>query len=233
MIRTILGDNNFLIKEVSPLSVSLVYGDCVYEEIDFNWARLSYDTLVEGGILIVQTDWHTQYKYRNYLQHVLGMNFVNHLVWRNEWGNHPKNRFHQCYDDILVYSKGKDYKFYPDRIQVPKATAKTKLNPSGRQTKTATAWIDDIVLTTTSLERVKKSDGRNIRWQKPLKLYDRIILPFTDIFDTILDPFMGSGSLGLWSKMNSRNYIGMESDEVVYNLALERIDNEPEKMLKV
>ena len=150
----------------------------------------------------------------------MGANFINHLVWKNEWGNHPRNKFHQCYDDILIFSKGKDYKFYPDRIQVPKATANTKLNPSGRTTKTATAWIDDITLTTTSRERVKKTDGHNIRWQKPLKLYDRIILPFSDFSDNILDPFSGSGSLAKWCLLNNRNYYGIEIDKEVYEISV-------------
>lgn len=223
-INPIQGDNRIQLISVAG-SMNLVYGDCVYEELDFKWTELSYDKLLQGGILIVQTDWHTQHRYRIYLEDILGMNFVNHLVWKNEWGNHPKNRFHQCYDDILIYSKGKDYKFYPDRIQVPKATANTKLNPSGRNTKTATAWIDDIVLTTTAKERVKKKDGHNIRWQKPLRLYDRIILPFTDKLDNILDPFMGSGSLAKWCQKNERNYTGIEYDEEVYELAQKNLAN--------
>ena len=223
-LKTYLGDQKILINSKAPLS-DLVYGDCIYESKDFEWLDLSWEKLVQGGIIIVQTDWHTQHLYRNRLQYYLGANFVNHLVWKNEWGKPPSKKFHQCYDDILVFSKGKDYKFYPERIQVPKATAKSSgLNPSGRTTKKATAWIDDITLTTVAKERIKK-DGKNIRWQKPLKLYDRIILPFTDIFDTILDPFMGSGSLGKWSKLNQRNYVGFEIDEKVYRIAVENIYN--------
>lgn len=216
------GDNKIQLNSIA-IYMHLVYGDCIYESVDFKWVEMCYEKLLPGGILIVQTDWHTQYKYRNFLQHVLGMNFVNHAVWKNEWGNHPKDRMHQCYDDILIYSKGKDYKFYPERIQVPKATANTKLNPSGRDTKTATAWIDDIVLTTTAKERVKDKNGKNVRWQKPLKLYDRIIAPFTDFSDNILDPFMGVGSLGLWSKTNNRNYWGIESDREICDLAVRNI----------
>jgi DNA modification methylase len=216
-----LKDQKFrLISEAR--SINLVYGDCIYESRDLSWVEKAYGTLVQGGILIVQTDWHTQHEYRTCLQN-MGANFVNHLVWKNEWGNHPKDRFHQCYDDILIYSKGKDYKFYPQRIQVPKATAKTKLNPSGRETKTATAWIDDIVLTTTSKERVKQKDGHNARWQKPLRLYDRIILPFTDFFDRILDPFMGVSTLGKWCRDNQRNYIGTELYDDVYELAVKNL----------
>lgn len=217
-------DNKSQLKLLAGSMISLVYGDCIYESLDLDWVELSHECLVDGGILIVQTDWHTNYIYRDYAENYLGMNFINHLVWKNEWGNHPKDRFHQCYDDILIFSKGKKYKFYPERIQVPKATANTKLNPSGRTTKTATAWIDDITLTTTAKERVKVN-GHNIRWQKPLKLYDRIVAPFTDELDKILDPFMGSGSLGLWCKRNNRHYFGIERDENTYRIAVENINS--------
>jgi DNA modification methylase len=218
-----LGDNKFQLRDMALYS-NLVYGDCIYEIVDTKWTELAYENLVQGGVFIVQTDWHTNYLYRDLLENKLGAHFVNHLVWKNEWGNHPKNRFHQCYDDILVFSKGKDYKFYPERIQVPKATVGSRgLNPSGRNTKTATAWIDDITLTTIAKERVKKKDGHNIRWQKPLKLYDRIVLPFTDNFDNILDPFSGSGSLAKWCLQNKRNYLGIELDEEVYSLSVENL----------
>lgn len=216
----VLGDNIFHFVNFA-VTANLIYADCIYESKDFRWLPYAYETLRRDGILIIQTDYHTQHKYRNFLELVLGMHFINHLVWKNEWGNHPKNRMHQCYDDILIYSKGKQYKFYPERIQVPKATAKTKLNPSGRQTKTATAWVDDITLTTTAKERVRKKDGHLIRWQKPQRLYDRIISPFSDVADLVIDPFMGSGSLAKWCRLNNRNYYGIEIDPEVYNLAIQ------------
>ena len=148
---------------------------------------------------------------------------MNHCVQKNEWGNHPKNKFHQCYDDILIFAKGNNWKFYSERVQVPKVTNNKGLNPSGRETKTATAWIDDICLTTTSKERIKQEDGHLIKWQKPLKLFDRIIAPFTNENDNILDPFMGSGSLGEWCVKNNRNYTGIENDKAVFDLAKQRL----------
>ena len=216
----LLGENIFHFTRLA-VQAQLIYADCIYESKDLRWLAYAYDALNKDGILIVQTDYHTQHKYRNFLELVLRMNFVNHLVWKNEWGNHPKNRMHQCYDDILIYSKGRQYKFYPERIQIAKKTALSKgLNPSGRDKKTATAWIDDITLTTVAKERVKRKDGKLIRWQKPLRLYDRIILPFSDEFDNIVDPFMGSGSLAKWCRQNTRNYTGIEIDPEVYDLAI-------------
>jgi DNA modification methylase len=174
-------------------------------------------------VFIVQTDFHSVFEVGVKLKQLQGSNFVNHLVWKNEWGNHPKDRFHQCFDDIIIVSKGK-HSFDCSVIQVPKATVNTKLNPSGRQTKTATAWIDDICLTTTSKERVKKEDGHLIRWQKPVKLFDRIIMPFTFNGCKILDNFMGSCSLGVWAKEKGFDYTGIENDPSVFKLAVERIN---------
>lgn len=225
-INTYNLDNITYLKSFNVPQFDLVYGDCIYESKDFTWTLFAYKALREGGVFIVQTDWHTDYLYRIFMEESLHANFINHLVWKNEWGNHPKNKFHQCYDDVLVFSKGKDYPFHPERIQVPKATANTKLNPSGRTTKTATAWIDDICLTTTSKERVKKEDGHLIKWQKPLKLYDRIISPFLESENNsinILDPFMGSGSLGVWCKQKNLSYTGIEIDKETYDLALQNI----------
>jgi len=212
---------------VSHPAFDLIYADMIYENKNLGWLFKYWDALKDGGIFIIQTDWHTDYLVRYFFENEMPYtNFVNHLVWKNEWGNHPKDRMHQCFDSIIVYSKNRlsNYKFYSDRIQVDKVTKNKGLNPSGRQTKTATAWIDDICLTTTAKERVKKSDGHLVRWQKPVKLFDRIIAPFTDEGDDILDLFMGSGSLGEWCILNNRNYVGIENDEEVFNLAKTRLD---------
>lgn len=224
MIRLVNSDNrNILLEE----KAQLIYADFVYENLDFTWFRMYQEFLVKNGIFIIQTDWHSDYLVRLFVgNNYPNFTFVNHLVWKNEWGNHPKNKFHQCYDSILIYCNGTDWRFYSERIQVPKVTKNKGLNPSGRETKTATAWIDDICLTTTAKERVKKDDGHLIRWQKPQKLYDRIIAPFTDEGDLILDPFAGSGSLGLWCKNNNRNYIGIEIDPEVYRLAERNINGD-------
>jgi DNA modification methylase len=201
----------------------IIYCDYIYESLDFHWAEKYFQYLKEDGVFIAQTDWHSEHRLRVFMEDVLGAKFVNHLVWKCEWGNHPKDRFHQCYDDILIYSNSKNWEFHPEKIQVPKATITSGLNPSGRTTKQATAWIDDITLTTTALERVKKEDGHLVKWQKPLNLYSRIIEPFYDLHAKILDPFMGSGSLGKYCMINELEYVGIESDYETYKLALKNI----------
>lgn len=203
---------------------NLIFSDYVYENLNFSWIDKYWNFLAPDSIFAVMTDFHSQHRFRVYMEDVIGAYFVSHLVWKNEWGNFPKNKFHMCYDDIIIYSNGKDWVFHPEKIQVPKATKTKGLNPSGRETKQATAWIDDCTLTTTAIERVRKDDGHLIRWQKPLKLYDRIIAPFVDDdHKDILDPFCGSGSLGKYCKINNLNYTGIEYDPEVYGYAKKNI----------
>jgi hypothetical protein len=150
---------------------------------------------------------------------------LNWLVHKNEFGNFPKNKFRQCHDDILIFANGCDYIWHPERIQVPKVTASAKgLNPSGRTTKLATSVITDICLTTVSKERVK-IDGKCVRWQKPLALINRLLLPFTEEGSVVIDPFCGTGTVGVWCKQNNRSYYGVEKDEKIWKVATERIAN--------
>lgn len=66
--------------------------------------------------------------------------------------------------------------------------------------------------------------------EKPVELMEFYILNSSDIGDTVLDPFMGSGSTGVACVQNGRNFIGMELDETYFAIAKERIEaciNEP------
>jgi DNA modification methylase len=209
---------------IKGAQAQVIFADYVYEDLDFSWIDQWWPVLEEGGIFVAMTDFHSIFELGMKLRFMPEARLVNHIAWKNEWGNHPKDRFHQCFDDIVIFSKGKHKHFYSDRVQIPKVTKTKGLNPSGRETKTATAFIDDICLTTTSLERVKYSNGHLVRWQKPIRLIQRLLEPFTDSTDLIIDLFMGTGVVGKWAVTNDRHYIGIENDPEIFELAKLGID---------
>jgi site-specific DNA-methyltransferase (adenine-specific) len=43
--------------------------------------------------------------------------------------------------------------------------------------------------------------------------------------ERVFDPFMGSGTLGVVCKKSNRNYVGIELDKIVFDIAKERIEN--------
>lgn len=206
-------------------SFDLIYADMIYEDIEYgDWTNNAVRLLKPEGILIVQTDYHTVAEVKTYLD-LIGMNLVNWCIYLNDWGGTPKKGFPRKHDDILIYSKGKEWKWYGDRIQIPKATAGTKFDKKGTGLKTPPdVFYDHASFSTMSKERVKV-DEHNIQWQKPLWLMERLVLPFTDEGDSVLDLFMGSGTLGVWCKHNNRNYYGIELDSKVFNIAFNRIEN--------
>ena len=60
--------------------------------------------------------------------------------------------------------------------------------------------------------------------QKPLEVMNYLIDLMTQPNDSILDPFMGSGSTGVACKNLNRNFIGIEKDEKYFEIAKNRIE---------
>lgn len=65
-------------------------------------------------------------------------------------------------------------------------------------------------------------DGRHPT-EKPLSLMAEIIADFTNPGDTILDPFMGSGTTGVAAVRARRNFIGIERDPKYFEIARSRL----------
>ena len=59
--------------------------------------------------------------------------------------------------------------------------------------------------------------------QKPLALIKELILSCTLEGDTVLDPFMGSGTTGVACVQTGRNFIGIEIDPAYFAIAEKRI----------
>lgn len=63
--------------------------------------------------------------------------------------------------------------------------------------------------------------------EKPVELMKILVANSSNDGDTILDPFMGAGSVGIaCSEIGNRNFIGIEIDEKYFKIAKERIETE-------
>lgn len=59
--------------------------------------------------------------------------------------------------------------------------------------------------------------------QKPVKLMQWCLSFLPDGIETILDPYMGSGTTGVACAKMGRKFIGIELDEDYYNISIKRI----------
>jgi DNA modification methylase len=65
----------------------------------------------------------------------------------------------------------------------------------------------------------------------PLQLAERLIRMFSFVGDTVLDPFMGTGTTNVAAAKWGRNSIGIEVDPKYFDMATKRIDRETPKLL--
>jgi len=77
-------------------------------------------------------------------------------------------------------------------------------------------------LPTTMLE-IKSTRGKHST-EKPVALIQWLLKYYSKEGDVVLDPTMGSGSTGVACKNMNRNFIGIEMDPEIYEVAVNRID---------
>jgi site-specific DNA-methyltransferase (adenine-specific) len=67
---------------------------------------------------------------------------------------------------------------------------------------------------------------------KPIKLMSYIITLFTREGDWVLDPFLGSGTTGIASKLINRHFVGIEREKEYFDICEERLSVSRETLVK-
>jgi DNA modification methylase len=147
--------------------------------------------------------------------------YQNWIIWSYDWGGRTKKKFPRKHEDLLMYSKGKDFKFNSDSIRVPYILKKSvrkgvELNPLGK--------IPTDVWPKNNHTTSKEYCGWHPT-QKPIELLERIIKAHTDEGDVVLDIFNGSGSTTIACSNTNRMFLGCELDKEYYEKSLKRIDS--------
>ena len=75
----------------------------------------------------------------------------------------------------------------------------------------------------TSMLEVKSTRGKHST-EKPVALIEWILKYYSKEGDVVLDPTMGSGSTGVACKKMKRNFIGIEKDEEIFQIACQRLE---------
>ena len=73
-----------------------------------------------------------------------------------------------------------------------------------------------------SVLEIKSQKGKHST-QKPVALMEWILKYYSKENDIVLDPTMGSGSMGVACKNMNRKFIGIEMDKDIYEIAFERL----------
>jgi site-specific DNA-methyltransferase (adenine-specific) len=231
-IKLFKGDALEILKQLETKSVNLIFADPPYnlssenyltcksgkiakcnkgpwdqieniQEFNRKWIEECIRVLKDDGTIWISGTLHNHPSIGVVLKE-LNLWIINDIIWfkRNAPPLIQKNRFVPSTELIWVASKSKKYFFNYEMAK--------NLN-NGKQMRN---------LWEISAERHKTPHPT----EKPEKLLERIILIGSKEGDTILDPFMGSGTTGVVAKHFNRNFIGIEIDESYFEIAQKRIN---------
>jgi adenine-specific DNA-methyltransferase len=173
------------------------------------WINLGYRKLEYGNIPIMFQIWDK-----------VDMFLMQHITWEYDAGMAYTKRFSHRSEDWLWYvDNPKHYIFNTDNVRdinLQRGAFDKRNNPLGKLP--GTVWFYNRV-PGNSKERFDHPT------QYPLLMIERIVKACTNINDTILDPFMGSGTTGIAALKHQRKFIGIDNNPYYYNMSLDRLNN--------
>ena len=188
------------------------FSDPDYRAFTLAWISEVSRVVKPNGNILIFGSYHNIYRIGSTLED-LDRRIVNSIVWykRNAFPNVTQRMFCESTEQIIwtVNNTRKKAKNWTFNYHVMK-----ELTANGKQMRNM--W--DIPMTPTSERKHGKHPS-----QKPLEVGNRLVLGCTNEGDKILDPFSGSGSFLVSSKLYGRNYLGIDRDPAFVKLAKTRL----------
>lgn len=211
------------------------------EFIKFRFIELKR-ILKTDGLIFIHCDKSASHYIRVLLDEVFGYNnFQSEIIWRyKRWSNSKKGLLNN-HQNIYMYSKTKNFKFNTILEEYSASTNVDQILQNRERINNKTVYQLDKEGNTV-LSKPKKGVPLSDVWeipflnpkakervgyptQKPIILLERIIEISTDKNDIVLDPFCGSGTTLVASKILGRKYIGIDISDDAIELTKNRLNN--------
>lgn len=232
-LSIICGDSLVELKNIPDKSISLIVTDPPYnlnkdygnnqDKLEFNeyldfsrkWLTEAKRVLKDDGTIYVFMGMrYISYIY-NILEQELGMHFNSWITWFYTQGIGKTKGYSPRHDDILMFTKNpKKFTFNLDSIRVPQKYYRSVNNMRGANP--GNVWEF-------SHMHYCNKNRKKHPTQKPEGLYERMILASSNEGDTVLDPFLGSGTLLRVCQQTNRNGIGIDINPEYVEMARERL----------
>ena len=169
-----------------------------------------------------------------------GWLWTEEFIWykKNSYPGKWPNRLRDAWERCLQFNKQKKFKMYQEAVMIPMGKwAKTRLNHLSQTDKVRdeakngsgfgkniSNWIQrEKAYPNNVLHFATVCNNKNHSAAFPEALPKWFIKLFTQEHDTVLDPFMGSGTTNFVAQDMNRNSIGIEIKAEYYNMVREKL----------
>ena len=155
----------------------------------------------------------------------LGLKLRNRIVWTFGHGLHSQKRLSGRHETILWFTKTDSFTFNLDSVRVPSKYPSKKhfrgpkkgLNSCNPLGKNPTDVWD---IPNVKANHVEKTAHP---CQFPIELVERLVLALTNKNESVLDPFLGSGSTAIACLLHGRKIFGCDTNQNYIDIAWQRI----------
>lgn len=181
-----------------------------------------------------------------------GFKLRNRIIWRFNFGLHATKRLSGRYETLLWFTKSDDYTFNLDEIRVPQIypgkkhssrkgaerAGKPSGNPKGKNpsdfwTFSAREAFDQNPVWDIPNVKANHPEQTIHPCQFPHELAERCVLAFSNPNDTVLDPFLGSGTTVIAALKAGRRAVGIDKSADYVALTKQRISELNEGRIKL
>ena len=249
VIRLIQGDCLEVMKEIPDKSVDMILCDLPYGTTACKWDTIipfeplweQYSRVIKDNGAIVLT---ASQPFTSALVMSNPKMFRYAWIWKkSKCGNFQIAKFQplKYTEDILVFSK-KRHNYYPILRDASEGTKnRRKYSYEGSKSLGGIKHMASGEYKQQFNNGKDKVNPKNIieipnernnvhPTQKPVELCEYLIKTYTNEGETVLDNCMGSGTTGVACKNTNRDFIGIELDDIYFNIAKDRIENHTKQL---
>lgn len=172
---------------------------------------LMRELLSQKGTIYVHLDYRAVHYVKILLDCIFGQdNFLNEIIWAYKSGGVSKKYYSRKHDNILVYTKSKDYIFNPQKEKSYNRGFKPYRFKGVEEYEDDLGWYTLVNLKDVwQIDMVGRTSGERVGYatQKPEKLLERIILTSSYENSIVADFFAGSGTTGIVAERLNRRWI--------------------------
>jgi site-specific DNA-methyltransferase (adenine-specific) len=212
----------------SQLLRSLSYDDAFADYLGFLEPRLSRarELLAPHGTLYFHIDYREAHYCKLLLDELFGRDaFLNEIIWAYDYGAKPRRRWPAKHDTILAYVRNPGaHHFDADAVEREPYMAPGLVGPekAARGKRPTDVWFHTIVPTT-------GREKTGYPTQKPEGVLRRLVAASSRQGGWCLDPFAGSGTLGVVCRQLGRRFVLIDESPVAIEVMRRRLGDDPQR----